>query len=361
MAAAVWALTVPVALAPALGSPKPLPWWDYAGVALVAFVGFLLTPLTVTASRVSERVSHRSLRIIVMCAAVLAVGLVNAAFDVALYEKFRTTFDPDGQGVMFIGEDGRLMQPPYVYFLMNALMYLIWIHAGVMALVTMNRLNWRTRRLELRKSEAQAAARQARLETIRLQLSPHFLFNSLNAISSLVLTNRNADAERMLNRLSDFLRASLGAGQAERVALAEELRAVGAYLDIESQRFGGRLKAEIVCADDLRDAIVPTFLLQPLAEQAVEHAMSPPVRPVVVRIGVVAETDDMIKLSVETRSEGEGPAGAPRPELSQARSRLKAVYGETAAVQNTSNRIEYGAAARLPLSRPPGAEGRRGE
>ena len=51
-----------------------------------------------------------------MCAAVLAVGLVNAAFDVALYEKFRTTFDPDGQGVMFIGEDGRLMQPPYVYF-----------------------------------------------------------------------------------------------------------------------------------------------------------------------------------------------------------------------------------------------------
>ncbi|MFJ6025077.1 sensor histidine kinase [Brevundimonas sp. NPDC092305] len=361
MAAAVWALTTPVALAPAIGAPEPLPWWDYAGVVLVALAGFLLTPISVVASRLSEKIGNRALRVLLLCAAVLLVGLLNAAFDVALYEKIRVTFDPEAPGIMFMGDNGELIRPPYIYLLMHALVYLIWIHAGVMALVTMNRLNWRMRRLELNKSEALAAAKQARLETIRLQLSPHFLFNSLNAISSLVLTNRNAEAERMVNRLSDFLRASLGASQEERVTLTEELRAVGAYLDIESQRFDGRLKAEIVCADTLREAIVPTFLLQPLAEQAVEHAMSPPVRPVVVRISVVAEKDDMIKLSVETRSEGEEPAGPPRPELSQARSRLKAVYGEAAAVQNTSNRNEYGAAARLPLSRPPGAEGRRGE
>ena len=119
------------------------------------------------------------------------------------------------------------------------------------------------------------AAQQAQLAALRYQLNPHFLFNSLNSISALIVTGRNKDAEAMTNRLSDFLRSSLNANPTELVPLDEELALTEEYLEIESVRFGERLSIAVDCADEACDALVPSFLVQPLVENAVKHARRP--------------------------------------------------------------------------------------
>ena len=123
-------------------------------------------------------------------------------------------------------------------------------------------------------AEAYVAAHQAQLAALRYQLNPHFLFNSLNSISALIVTGRNKDAESMTNRLSAFLRSSLNANPTELIPLDEELSLTEEYLDIESVRFGERLSISIDCVDEACDALVPSFLVQPLVENAVKHAVA---------------------------------------------------------------------------------------
>lgn len=198
-------------------------------------------------------------------------------------------------------------------------------------------------------AEAKAEARKAQLAAIRLQLSPHFMFNTLNALSGLILTGRNADAERMLARLSDFLRASLGAGEVETVALASELSAVGAYLDIESLRYDGRLAAQVEFDDRLHDARVPTFLLQPLAEQAVAHAVSPPKRSVLIRVAATAPEDDVLSIRITTGSSEPADRHMPALDLTAVQARLDAVYGASARLTGVSGPDGVSIETTLPL------------
>ncbi|WP_426690506.1 sensor histidine kinase [Rhodanobacter ginsengiterrae] len=127
----------------------------------------------------------------------------------------------------------------------------------------------------VRVREALALAREAELRALRYQLHPHFLFNTLNAISTLITEQRSTDANRMLARLADLLRATLARGEVNEVSLAEELALTGHYLDIEKIRLGARLTLELRVGADLLQAAVPALLLQPLVENAIRHGIAP--------------------------------------------------------------------------------------
>lgn len=126
-----------------------------------------------------------------------------------------------------------------------------------------------------RVCEALALARDAELRALRYQLHPHFLFNTLNAVSTLVAEQRGADANRMLARLADLLRATLERSDVHEVSLAEELALTGHYLDIEKIRLGDRLALELRIGPNLLQAALPALLLQPLVENAIRHGIAP--------------------------------------------------------------------------------------
>ncbi len=122
--------------------------------------------------------------------------------------------------------------------------------------------------------ESSAMAHQAQLKMLRYQLNPHFLFNTLNAISTLVLERDSSTANRMVQGLSAFLRYSLDNDPMQRVTLGQELAAAALYLDIEKIRFDARLRVVIDVPDELRGALLPSLLLQPLIENAIKHAIA---------------------------------------------------------------------------------------
>ncbi|HEX4022117.1 MAG TPA: histidine kinase [Acidobacteriaceae bacterium] len=122
---------------------------------------------------------------------------------------------------------------------------------------------------------AESEVREARLLALRYQLNPHFLFNSLNAVSTLVLDGNAPAATRMLAQIGDLLRTSLDSEITAEVALSQELAFTEGYLAIEQTRLGERLKIDMAVPSETRDALVPTMLLQPLVENAVRHGVAP--------------------------------------------------------------------------------------
>lgn len=126
---------------------------------------------------------------------------------------------------------------------------------------------------KLKRLQAETMARQARLQMLRYQLNPHFLFNTLNAISSLVQLSENAKAQKMIELLSGFLRHSLEQDGVENVSLREELEYLNLYLDIEKARFEDRLVLEFDIDPLSREASVPVLILQPIIENAMKYAI----------------------------------------------------------------------------------------
>jgi LytS/YehU family sensor histidine kinase len=119
--------------------------------------------------------------------------------------------------------------------------------------------------------KATSAAHQAQLKMLRYQLNPHFLFNTLNAISTLILDGANETANKAVSRLSDFLRYTLDNDPMSRVTLGSELLAIDLYLEIEKVRFGDRLVIEKSIEAKAQDALVPSLILQPLIENAIKY------------------------------------------------------------------------------------------
>ena len=120
-----------------------------------------------------------------------------------------------------------------------------------------------------------ALAQEAQLKMLRYQLNPHFLFNTLNAISTLILDNQNRTANHAVTRLSEFLRYTLDQDPMKKVTLRQEIEALDLYMNTERLRFGGRLRLEYAVEEPALDAMVPSLLLQPLIENAVKYAISP--------------------------------------------------------------------------------------
>ena len=185
-------------------------------------------------------------------------------------------------------------------------------------------------RTRLRLAQALADARDAELRALRLQVNPHFLFNTLNAISALVAAGANREANRMLASVSDFLRATLAHDGRHEHTLAEELALTEAYLDIEKARLGERLQLTMNAGPDLLDAYVPYLMLQPLVENAVRHGIAPLARgsSATGRIDIrVARVDD--RLCVDVRNDGarlEKAGGGIG--LANVANRLRHLYGD---------------------------------
>ena len=152
------------------------------------------------------------------------------------------------------------------YFVPNLIMY--WM-------LVCGHLGWdyyqRYREREVQAAELQRELVEARLDALRMQLNPHFLFNTLHAISALIHEDPEA-ADRMVARLSELLRLSLDQSKPQQVPLSEEMAFLDRYLEIECTRFGERLKIEKQVEPDTQTALVPFLLLQPLVENAIRHA-----------------------------------------------------------------------------------------
>lgn len=207
---------------------------------------------------------------------------------------------------------------------------------------------------------AQNAAHAAQLKMLRYQLNPHFLFNTLNAISTLVLDDKRDTAYHMVGSLSAFLRHSLDSDPEQRVALAQEIDALNLYLDIEKIRFGERLNVEMDIAPAARDALVPSLILQPLIENAIKYAISNCEEG--GRIELVARRDDDM-LDLHLRDDGPGfaeadvaPNGHARVGLANTRERLRVLYGERQHL-SINNREPHGIDVhlRLPFETAQGA------
>ena len=160
---------------------------------------------------------------------------------------------------------------------MEASMPLRYVFAlMVLAFVTV--LNWlwnsvaEKSKQTLRQSEVEQLHKEAELIKLRQQLQPHFLFNSLNSISALAGSNP-AQARKMIQQLSDFLRGTLRKDEQQTVPLAEELNQLALYLDIEKLRFGERLQVEIDCANECKHKKIPPLLLQPIVENAIKFGL----------------------------------------------------------------------------------------
>jgi len=148
-------------------------------------------------------------------------------------------------------------------------------------------------------------AQEAQLRALRYQINPHFLFNTLNSLSSLILSQKTDVAERMLMNLSTFFRATLSADPTADVPLHEEIKLQRLYLDIEQIRFPDRLSVEIDVPDALLDAKVPVLILQPIVENAVKYGVAKSRKPVSVRISAHEEAG---RLHIKVKDDGEVPA-----------------------------------------------------
>ena len=200
----------------------------------------------------------------------------------------------------------------------------LFSYAGVVALATVRRFQLRSAAQEARAAALEADLQKARLSALEAQLRPHFLFNSLNTISSLVRAREDQAAIRAVAALGDVLRGALRQTAPE-VALGVELGLAERYLDLERARFGESLVFSVEADEAARSAQVPSLLLQPLVENALEHGRSKD-GAAHVQIHAARNGD---QLRIEVRDRGCGPAGGA-PEhigLSNTRARLEQLYG----------------------------------
>jgi two-component system LytT family sensor kinase len=170
--------------------------------------------------------------------------------------------------------------------------------------------------------------REARLLALRYQLNPHFLFNSLNAVSTLVLDGNAPAATRMLAQIGDLLRTSLDSEVTAEVTLSQELAFTEGYLAIEQTRLGERLRIDIAVPLETRDALVPNMLLQPLVENAVRYGVAPLIEGGWIAIKSAINADRLrIVVGNSGRCEGEQQKNGNGIGLGNTAERLKTLYG----------------------------------
>jgi two-component system, LytTR family, sensor kinase len=174
----------------------------------------------------------------------------------------------------------------------------------------------------------ESEVREARLLALRYQLNPHFLFNSLNAVSTLVLDGNGPAATRMLAQIGDLLRTSLDSEVTAEVTLSQELAFTEGYLAIEQTRLGERLRIDITVPSETRDAMVPSMLLQPLVENAVRYGVAPLIEGGWIAIKSALNADRLrIVVGNSGRREGEQKKNGNGIGLGNTAERLKTLYG----------------------------------
>lgn len=336
---------------------------SFAGSLSISLVGGLSLPIlvwllaiTVTGAGVTlmlyglvRLLSDRpaALRWGVLVVAVIVATLAQAAVDGVLNEAVSRAFG----------------QPPGAWlvrssFAVNCLIY-VWLFGFYVAALEL--ISSAARAAEhgrreaafaVQVAEAREQARDAQLQMLRFQLNPHFLFNTLNGISALVVQGRTQMAEEMISRLCQFMRASLMPGEADLVPLGHELATMEAYIEIETLRFSDALDIQIDCPPDLEDALAPSLILQPLIENAIKYALSPLDGAGRIRIVIRGEGD---RLEISVVDEGGGIAaetgGGAGIGLENVRRRLAVLYGDEAWLEAGVSGEGFHARICLPLQR----------
>ena len=205
---------------------------------------------------------------------------------------------------------------------------------------------------ERRAGEFREAARAAELRSLRYQVNPHFLFNTLNSLSAMVMTGKTDGAEKMIQTMSRFYRHSLAEDPTSDVPLEEEFDLQKLYLDIEAVRFPERLVSRFELPADLEQARVPGMILQPLIENSVKYAVSAVNRPVTVTIAAREEFD---RLVITVADDGPGlPDGVEHGfgiGLANVRDRLEARFGPDVTLSSAPVPGGYKSEIRIPLTR----------
>ena len=267
-------------------------WPLIASRALFTVWGLVLTLAILL---VLERLQHRS----------LTVQMITALAICA----------PAGAAQVLVSRDmlrlvGIQVDPAPLAALVPSMTYWMWFYfawsAGVLAIG----YSIRAREEQRLRNEAQALAHRAQMQALRYQLNPHFLFNTLNSIAALVLDGRAAPAERMIRKLSTFLRSGLASDPLADIPLETEISQQSAYLDIERERFPDRLSVEIDVPPELCGALVPSFILQPLVENAIKHGVAPSLGCATIGIRARAKADRLL-LTVSNSAPGEAPGSRP--------------------------------------------------
>jgi hypothetical protein len=288
---------------------RSLPQWYLWG---------LLSPFLFWADRWAKARSH-DLRGRILRHVPLAFGFVS------VYVVLRTAVD-DRLGNFPAAWNLEGLAPQYHW---NLLIYSVLVGAAIAY-----DLRKEAREREIRAYELEARLAEARLETLKAQIRPHFLFNTLNAISAFVEKDPKA-ARRMTAHLGDLLRHSLESAERNEVPLAEELATVDDYLAIQEVRFAGKLNVEREVERDALGAAVPGFLLQPLVENAVEHGLAGKEGAGRILLRVERRNGE---LHLIVRDDGAGlppswDGNGNGHGLRNVRERLEALYGDGAAIE----------------------------
>ncbi len=209
------------------------------------------------------------------------------------------------------------------------------------------RLELRSARLEAERARLETQMTEARLEALRMELNPHFLFNALNGVSALAGRGETDAAVRMLAKLGELLRRTLDQDLEPELPLTEELDLLGLYLDVERARFGSRLSTRVRTTPEADGALVPRFILQPLVENAIRHGVA------ATRGDIEIEIEAAVggaRLEISVRDTGPGPpeSASEGIGLRNTRSRLATLYGDDAELE-MSRREEGGTEIRLAL------------
>jgi two-component sensor histidine kinase len=208
------------------------------------------------------------------------------------------------------------------------------------------------REAERREEQFRSAAKAAELRSLRYQVNPHFLFNTLNSLSALVMTGKADRAEAMIQTMSRFYRHSLADELTNDVALRDEFDLQRLYLDIEAVRFPERLRSVFDLPPALADARVPGMILQPLVENSVKYAVSAVTRPVTITIAAREELDALV---ITVSDDGPGvPKGASYGlgiGLANVRDRLQARFGPAVGFVSGAGNGGYRTEIRIPLTR----------
>jgi two-component system LytT family sensor kinase len=226
-----------------------------------------------------DRLEHRSLRLRLIAGAVLIVVVadgftwVNALAIGWVLPSVAKTQNTPSQIIL-------------------AVLYWVWLFFGWTAMYLAIRYNFTARAQERRWIALQRHAHVAQMRALRNQISPHFFFNTLNSISSLIL-DRTDEAEAMVARLAAFFRAGLAVDPLEDITLAEEIALQRLYLEIEKVRFPD-MNFDLTGTDNVKDALVPPLILQPLVENAVKHGVAGSALPVTIAVTAHADRDQLV-------------------------------------------------------------------
>jgi signal transduction histidine kinase len=324
---AVWTLfgiffATQMALQSQLWKIQP-PFWQILSWQLVSgYIWFALSPLILYLARRFPFEAGYWKR-------ALAIHIV-AAVGTALFQQAIDAFVLPMLGYPPRPEPFANFLEAYRYFVIANLHLSLLIYAGVVGIRSAYSYYQKYRERELQASKLEARLAQSRLQVLKMQLHPHFLFNTLNAISELIYKDPES-ADRMLTDLSDLLRLSFENLEVQEISLKQELEFLEKYLEIEQMRFHDRLTVEMNISPETLDACVPNMILQPLVENAIKHGIAP--RSSGGRIDIntarsnghlaISVTDDGLGVpfgDVDNLSEGVG--------LSNTRRRLKHLYGD---------------------------------